>query len=328
MLLRHWMFRFAQCERGVRPSGGFPFWRNVKVIRQCNRLCLWAGVTAVVPILFATVAVAQVVPNRYIVVLNDNIGNPRAVAAQLGAAHGIQIGFVYKHAIKGFSFGGPAAAAQAIGRSPLVKYVEQDQIREANCHGNDPQVVPTGIQRSFASSNPNLTIDGIDDLRIDVDIAIIDTGIDIDHFDLNVVARTDCSGGSPMNGSCTDDSGDDGNGHGTHVSGSAAAIDNEFGVVGMAPGARLWAVKVLSDRGSGYTSWIIAGIDYVTLHADQIDVANMSLGGSGSSSAENAAIAASVAAGVTYVVSAGNSDADAAGYTPASHPDVITVSAS
>ncbi|MCH8338373.1 MAG: S8 family serine peptidase [Chloroflexi bacterium] len=189
------------------------------------------------------------------------------------------------------------------------------------------QTVPTGIQRIFADENPGITIDGVDDLRIDVDVAVIDTGIDSDHPDLNVVARTDCSGGSPFKQKCKDNSGDDGNGHGTHVAGTIAALDDGSGVVGVAPGARLWAVKVLRNDGSGYISWIIAGIDYVTANADKIEVANMSLGCECSSPAMDDAITNSVAAGVVYAVAAGNSDKDASTFSPASHPDVITVSA-
>ncbi len=111
------------------------------------------------------------------------------------------------------------------------------------------------------------------------------------------------------------------------MAGSAAALDNGIGVVGMAPGARLHAVKVLNDRGSGYMSWIVAGIDWVTARADTIEVANMSLGCECSSAAQDKAITNSVAAGVTYAVAAGNSDKDAATFSPANHPDVITVSA-
>jgi len=278
-------------------------------------------------------AYAQVVPGQYIVVLNNNVGNPAAVAQQLTAAQGAQLGFVYEHALKGFSFAGPAAAAGAIAQNPLVAFVEPDQVVHAHCHQGDPQVIPTGIQRVFADGNSNITIDGNDDLRIDVDIAIIDTGIDLTHFDLNVVASTKCSGGSPFNQSCTDGEGNDDNGHGSHVAGSAAAIDNANGVVGVAPGARLYAVKVLNQNGSGQIAWVIAGIDWVTAFntdadpTNDIEVANMSLGCACTSSAMDTAISNSVEAGVTYAVSAGNSNADAAGFSPANHPDVITVSA-
>ncbi|WP_445082616.1 S8 family serine peptidase [Candidatus Nitrosotenuis sp. DW1] len=119
----------------------------------------------------------------------------------------------------------------------------------------------------------------------------------------------------------------DDNGHGSHVAGIVAAKDDSNGVVGVAPGARLWAVKVLDRNGSGSLSNVIKGIDYVTANAAQIDVANMSLGGEFTSSSLNSALSKSVAAGVTYVVAAGNSAKDAQTFSPANHPDVIAVSA-
>ncbi len=111
------------------------------------------------------------------------------------------------------------------------------------------------------------------------------------------------------------------------MAGTIGALDNGFGVVGVAPGARLWAVKVLNQRGSGYTSWIVAGIDWVAANAGTIEVANMSLGGSGFSQAEYDAIQGAVNAGVAFAVAAGNSDADAGNYSPAGFDNVLTVSA-
>ena len=283
------------------------------------------------PLLFALVtalltpisAEAQVVPGQYIVVLNDNVANPGATAQALAAQHRVQLLAVYQHALKGFAFAGPPAAAGGIARNPLVAFVEPDQEVHAHCHLGDPQVVPTGIQRTFADENPNITIDDNDDLRIDVDVAVLDTGIDLDHFDLNVFAGVDCTKGP----SCeVGGDGNDGNGHGTHVSGTIAAIDGGGGVVGVAPGARLWAVKVLRNDGRSFLSDVIEGIDYVTANAGAIEVANMSLGCECTSNALNTAIANSVAVGVVYTVSAGNRDADASDFSPANHPDVITVS--
>jgi subtilisin len=120
---------------------------------------------------------------------------------------------------------------------------------------------------------------------------------------------------------------DDKNGHGTHVAGTIGALDNNAGVVGVAPGARIWSVKVLNAQGSGNMSDIIAGIDYVTANASSIEVANMSLGCECTSAALNTAISKAVAAGVTIVVAAGNSAKDSTTYSPANHPDAITVSA-
>jgi subtilisin family serine protease len=197
------------------------------------------------------------------------------------------------------------------------------------------QTVPTGIQRSFADTNSSLDIDGTDDYRVDVDIAVIDTGIDYQHADLNVVAGVNCTylegGGMPWLRSayCVEGlaEGDDDHGHGTHVAGSAAAVDNGSDVVGIAPGARLWAVKVLDSSGSGYESNVVAGIDWVATYAADIEVANMSLGGSGYSQAEYDAIQGAVDAGVAFAVAAGNSNADASNYSPAAFDNVLTVSA-
>ena len=175
-----------------------------------------------------------------------------------------------------------------------------------------------GIARIDADLNPLSNIDGIDE-RIDVDIAILDTGIDMNHPDLNVIEFVNFVENS------SDD--DDRQGHGSHVAGISAALDNDVGVVGVAPGAKLWAVKVLGDNGQGSLSSIVSGIDYVTQHADEIEVANMSLGGEFSSDILNQAITNSVAAGIIYVVAAGNDDTDAASFSPANHPQVITVSA-
>ena len=263
-----------------------------------------------------------VVPGRYIVVLRDDVGDPRAAANALARTHGLGLGLVYSSALKGFSASIPERALDALARDPRIDYIEADQWVQAFA-----QTVPTGVKRIFADYNLNITIDGNDDWRVDVDVAVIDTGIDLDHPDLNVVGSTNCAQGGPFGGGCNDGEGNDGNGHGTHVAGTIGAIDNGIGVVGVAPGARLWAVRVLDNGGSGWMSWIVGGIDWVTDKADIIEVANMSLGCECSSDALDTAISNSVAAGVVYAVAAGNSDKDAATFSPANHPDVITVSA-
>jgi subtilisin len=189
------------------------------------------------------------------------------------------------------------------------------------------QTLPTGINR--VDGELSSTVSGNGSGVVNVDIAVIDTGIDLDHPDLDAQHGKNCvSPGAQA---------EDDNGHGTHVAGTAAARDNGIGVVGVAPGARVWAVKVLNAAGSGTTSQVVCGIDWVTANAGTIEVANMSLGGSnplGSLSTCSStwdpmhpAICRSVQAGVTYAVAAGNSAANANDFVPATYPQVITVSA-
>jgi subtilisin family serine protease len=255
-----------------------------------------------------------IIPGRYIVVLKDDGTDARTAANELGRAHGLALGVIYSSALRGFSATVPERALAGLRRDPRIDFIEADQT--VTVFG---QTKPTGIRRILWPSNPNLTTGA----AVDVGVAVIDTGI-ASHPDLPVpVRRTDCSGSS---GICKDGTANDGNGHGTHVAGTIAALDNGIGVVGVAPGARLWAVKVLKDDGTGYMSGVIAGVDWATRHASAIQVANMSLGG-GNSTALCNAIRNSVNAGVTYVVAAGNSHANARNYSPANCPDAVTVSA-
>jgi subtilisin len=256
----------------------------------------------------------------YIVVFNESV-NVQAAVPAIEQAYGLQAGFVYQHALKGMSAAVPAGRLAALEKDPRVAYVVEDMLRTI-----EAQEIPTGITRIFADDNPNIGINGSDDWRVDVDVAVIDTGVDFQHPDLNVVGGVNCSGGSPFKYSCST-GGDDDHYHGTHVAGTIAAIDNGAGVVGVAPGARIWAVKVLNSQGSGYTSWIVAGIDWVAANAATIEVANMSLGGGGWNQAEYDAIQGAVNNGVAFAVAAGNSDADANNYSPAAFDNVLTVSA-
>lgn len=261
---------------------------------------------------------------RVIVELKGNAA-PEAVAREYTGRFGGRETSIYRHAITGFAAELPAPAVAALARDPRVVTVEPDEVVTIFDHG--PQHLPTGIDRSDTELNPLPGIDGVDDRLDTLDVAILDTGVDFDHPDLNVRYGTDCRNG--LFTSYCSGSGDfnDYHGHGTHVAGIVGSLDNGFGSVGVAPGVTIWAVKVLNDDGSGYLSWIIAGIDAVTQYADQIDVANLSLGCECPSSMLDNAISNSVAAGVVYAVAAGNSAKDASTFSPASHPDVISVSA-
>lgn len=280
----------------------------------------------------------------YIVVLKDSTA-PGQVAREHSQQHGAAVGHVYRYALKGYSAQMSPTAAARIADDRRVLFVQEDGVAFANAPGDkgkpkppDEPVddtnttttveLPTGIDRIDAESSPTAAIDGVEN-SVNVDVAVIDTGVDLDHTDLNVntAGAKNCASGR---------SADDGNGHGTHVAGTIGGLDDGVGVVGVAPGARIWPVRVLNNNGSGSYSAIICGIDFVTANADKIEVANMSLGGSGSddrncgasnNDAMHAAICESVSAGVTYVVAAGNSAENAAGHVPASYDEVITVSA-
>lgn len=265
---------------------------------------------------------------RYIVVFEDSVEHPASLAgAQVEQRNG-KLGFVYRYALNGYSAELPTQAVAGLRRDPRVKYVAADgEARPA------AQTTPTGISRTFATANKALDIDGVDDVRIAANIAVIDTGVDYTHPDLNVVARTDCSNGTEKEAKCVDSSGTDTIGHGTHVAGIAGAIDNGSGVVGTAPGVQIWAVKVLGT-GTNYTSEIIAGIEWVTAKRkdedpnNNIDVINMSLECPGCEAKPyDEAITKAVEAGVVVVVAAGNKETDAKNTAPANSPNAITVSA-
>jgi len=211
---------------------------------------------------------------------------------------------------------------QQLEANPNVVDVFQDRIVTI-----DAQTLPTGIGRIDADWTPRPGRAGDSRDNVDADIAIIDTGVQPNHPDLNVVR---CVGfGFP---NCND-----GNGHGTHVAGTAAARDNNIGVVGVAAGARIWAIKVLSDGGSGTFANILAGINYVFANRAQIESVNLSLGCHGTPNAPctfppvEQALRQLALFGVTVAVSAGNNGQDAQFNTPAragiAFPGVITVSA-
>ena len=264
-------------------------------------------------------AAAQADPEAtYIVVLKSTVTSPSATASRHRTTFGAEVAGVYSHALKGYTADLTASEAARLRTDSSVVFVEKDRILQLE---QTPQTVPTGVRRIFADDNPNLDIDGADDARIDVDVAVIDSGV-MAHTDLNVVSRANC-----VTGVCATGTGNDDNGHGTHVAGSIGAIDNGTGVVGVAPGARIHSVKVCNASGQCPNSAIVAGVDYVTARAGTIEVANMSLGGPGTNTPLAQAITRSVDQGVVHVVAAGNNAANASGFSPANHPDVITVSA-
>jgi subtilisin family serine protease len=240
------------------------------------------------------------IPGRYIVVLNDNVSRPGQVADEHANQHAAQVGFVYRHAIKGYSAAIPENRLAAIKGDPRVDYVEPDGVATAVA-----QTLPWGINKIDADESSTRAGNGSGAIT-NVHAYIIDSGIDATHPDLNVVGHVNFAGGK--NTDC--------NGHGTHVAGTVAAKDDANYVVGVAPSAPLTGVKVLGCSGSGSWSGVIAGIDWVTANAKKPAVANMSLGG-GANKAVDDAVKRSAATGVLYAVAAGNEGANACNSSPA-----------
>jgi len=290
-------------------------------------------------------------PERFIVTLDPAVSDVAQAAQAMIGPWGGRVGHVYEDALKGFSVELPPAAAEHLLNNPHVETIEPDVLVHAL-----GDTVPEGVRRIGRPAEMtypretawNETI--TDDARVDVDIAIIDTGIK-DHFDLNIAGGrrfyTVDIGPPRSRGSFEDGNFTDDHGHGTHVAGTAAARDQGWGYIGVAPGARLWGVKVLNSSGSGYVSDIIAGVNWVVALKDAdgitptIEVVNMSLGWPGGSAEENSAmrtaIATGVAEGIVFVVAAGNDIQDVYGrdgvfgtsddFIPAAFPEVATISA-
>ena len=256
----------------------------------------------------------------WIVVLDEAAEDVPSVALILTNVFGGEVGYVYEHALEGFSVSMSRTEAQALAASPLVSFVEPVmQMTVAS------QAEPTGFTRVGAGENPELPVGQGNGVTVDVDVAVLDTGVDLDHPDLHVVGGVSCT--SRIGAAVCVPGGDDDQYHGTHVAGTIGALDNGEGIVGVAPGARIWSVKVLDSEGFGSTAGVIAGIDWVTANADTIEVANMSLGGPGFSQAQYAAVQRAVDAGVAFAVAAGNEGVVASAYSPAAFDNVLTVSA-
>jgi subtilisin family serine protease len=261
---------------------------------------------------------------QVIVVFKDSVDNPQAVAVEQAVANNFNVPFVYTTALKGYAASIPELLIPVLASDSRVAFISEDRPVQATA-----QTLPTGVERIEGDQSSMKSGDGTG--SVNVGVAIIDTGINTSHPDLNVVGGKSCVRGS-LN------SYNDQNGHGTHVAGTVAAKDNGEGVVGVAPGVPLYAVRVLNAAGSGMTSEVICGIDWVTANAASkgIKVVNMSLSGGGSDDGncgmtnndpQHMAICNLVKAGVSVVVAAGNDGVDMAGSTPAAYDEVLTVTA-
>jgi subtilisin family serine protease len=262
-----------------------------------------------------------------IVVLKELPPGEMTTAAVAETVAGVEPTHVYSDVIDGFAANVTPAEAQALADDPRVAAIYPDtpfHIAE--------QTLPTGVDRIDADTNPSADIDGTDDVRIYTDVAVLDTGIATNTRDLKLMGGKDCWD-EPAPGPKIDSYVDD-NGHGTHVAGIIGALDNNRGVVGVAPGVRLWAVKVLDSGGNGTMSSLICGLDWVYANRNVIDLVNMSLEGGGTDSAcgdgkspfHDAICKVVNEAGIPVVAAAGNHSTDASLTIPATFAEVITVS--
>jgi subtilisin family serine protease len=266
----------------------------------------------------------------YVVVLKEaKVANPARVAERHEENRDADLAQIYDTAIEGYAAELTHADKKAIEQDPNVAYVERDLPVELLS-----QTIPTGISRVGMTSNPSLNPISGEDIQVDADVAVIDTPIDFRHPDLNVVASVDCNDNDKPPYVCKNSNLITGF-HGTHVAGIIGAKDNGFGVVGIAPGVRLWSASIGADE--GVMSGVIAGLDWA-VGTGKIEVINMSLACGDSagqpwcqsaSSGLKTAIANAVDAGIVVIAAAGNEHQDVAMVPriPASFPDPITVSA-
>ncbi|MET9051848.1 S8 family peptidase [Streptomyces rhizosphaericola] len=251
------------------------------------------------------------VSGSYIVMLGE-----KADKSKLAKEYGGKLQRNYSSSINGFSASGLSETeAKRLAADPAVAKVVQNKKFSINATQENPpswgldRVDQTETAGDNAYNYPDTAGEG-------VTAYVIDTGVRVTHEDFEGRAT------SGFDAVDNDDDADDGNGHGTHVAGTIAGASH-----GVAKKAKIVAVRVLDDNGSGTTEQVIAGIDWVAANASGPSVANMSLGG-GADPALDAAVQKAIAAGVTFGVAAGNESSDAGQVSPARVPEAITVASS
>ncbi|MBO7935492.1 MULTISPECIES: S8 family peptidase [Streptomyces] len=256
------------------------------------------------------------VQDSYIVTLKSQAGfkASSATGKDLIKEYGGTVKKTFGAALNGYTATLSAAEARRLAADPAVAAVEQNQtVRVTDTTQSN---APWGLDRIDQTSLPlSGTYTYPDSAGSGVTAYVIDTGVRITHSQISGRASY---GYDAVDGDTT---ASDGNGHGTHVATTIAGS-----TYGVAKKAKIVAVRVLDNNGSGTTAGVIAGIDWVTRNHSGPSVANLSLGG-GASSTLDTAVRNSIASGVTYAVAAGNSSANASSYSPARVTEAITVGA-
>jgi subtilisin family serine protease len=287
-----------------------------RTTRRLFALLAFCLTSAVVPM--PAVGAAQLPAGTYIVVLREDVVDPGSVAAEHAAGLGVEVMYLYQHALKGYAATMPSGLAEMVAADPRVAYVEPDGVMFSSTTQTGATL---GLDRIDQRYLPLSTTYTYTSTGSGVKAYIIDTGIRFGHSQFGGRA---VSGYDAVDGGSADDC----NGHGTHVAGTVGGS-----TYGVAKSVTLVGVRVLNCSGSGTTSGVIAGIDWVTGNhlAGQPAVANMSLGG-GASTSLDSAVKRSIGDGVSYAIAAGNGNAygvaqNACNYSPARVAEAMTISA-
>lgn len=257
---------------------------------------------------------AEPIPGQYVVVFRKHVRDPESAAKALTGKHHGKLRRTYKAALKGMAIELPDAAVAALRQDPAVEYVEQNQVVRAIAEPILQPGATTGLDRVDQRFLPlsgtySYVADGTG-----VRVYLLDSGINFGHSDFG--------GRAVLGFDWFGTGGVDCNGHGTHVAGTVGGT-----VYGVAKKVELYAVRVLDCNGVGNIFSVLDGIDWVTRNRVLPAVANMSLG-AGFSPTINQAVTNSIASGVTYVVGAGNSAADACKFSPSSVSRALVIAAS
>lgn len=310
-----------------------------KLLKKTNKMINVVNITLVLGLALSGLASAQTIDKNYVIrfkevamtpvkpgsVRDERIGADPAGWAYVGERvvghiqalerkYRVKANTAFGQVFKGMSVRLSPAQFEALRRDPSVDLIEEDQAYSVDARPNaggsgtttSTQSIPWGIGKTLATQSYTLPGNGTGAVT-GVRTYVIDTGVDMKNADLNRTSHVNF---------IADRKNTDCNGHGTHVAGTMVAFDNSAAVVGMAPGAPVYGVKVLDCNGSGTTTSVIKGVDWVAANAFRPAVANMSLGG-GASQLLDDAVRAAASRGIVFAIAAGNSTSSACNSSPA-----------